>query len=134
MSINPELQAKIDALEDEALKAEIIDILALPPEGRASDEVIFETVVAGRKAANEQRARRRRWHGDEVEAFAQYFKEESPEDYVEFLRQEMEFNEISSWSAWRAMRMISRWMPGVNSIDSLGMFNLFRAHVRSRSD
>ncbi|MFD0324824.1 hypothetical protein [Lysobacter gummosus] len=75
MSISPELQAKIDALEDERLKAEILDLLTGPGKRRATDEEIYETIVSSYTRAKEARARLRQWQDDEVAAFARYFKE-----------------------------------------------------------
>ena len=92
MAICPELEAKIDALEDEELKARILRVLTGPGKKRVSDEVICENALAGYTMAEEHRARLRKWRDDEVIAFVQHFKEKSSEDYVEFLRQEKEFN------------------------------------------
>lgn len=77
MSIDPELQVKTDALEDERLKAEIIEVLTGPGRKRASDEAIYETMVSGYVMATEQQARLRKWRDDEVVAFSTYFKEKS---------------------------------------------------------
>src|SRR5688572_18293355 len=96
MSISPELQARIDALEDERLKAEILDVLTGPGKKRATDEAIYESIVSDCTAGKERQAKLRKWQDDEVVAFAWYFKEKRPEDYVEFLRQEKESNEIES--------------------------------------
>ncbi|MFD0324823.1 hypothetical protein [Lysobacter gummosus] len=77
MSISPELQAKIDALEDERLKADILDVLTGPGKRRATDEAIYEMIVSSHARVKEQQARLRQWEDDEVAAFAEYFKEKS---------------------------------------------------------
>ena len=131
MSISPELQAKIDSLEDEKLKAEIIDVLTGPGRKRASDEAIYESILAGYAQAREQRARLRKWRTDEVAAFAQHFKEVQPSDYVEFLRQERELNEIESMLAWDVRRLMREWMPGLDSGDRSELFRKFRDYAKS---
>lgn len=65
-------------------------MLTGPGKKRASDEAIYDSILAGYTQAREQRARMRKWRADEVAAFAQHFKEVQPSDYTEFLRQEME--------------------------------------------
>ena len=80
MSISPELQARIDALEDERLKAEILDVLTGPGKKRATDEAIYESIVSDYTAGTERQAKLRRWQDDEVVAFAWYFKEKRSED------------------------------------------------------
>ncbi|MGO1072977.1 hypothetical protein [Lysobacter sp. CA199] len=131
MPISVELRAKIDALEDERLKAEIIEVLEGPAKKHASDEAIFETILAGYTIATEQQAQLRRWQDYEVAAFVQYFKERKPEDYVEFLRQEKEFNEIESELGWKVRRLIWEWMPDLNSADCRGLYRKFRQFVRT---
>ncbi|MFD1295603.1 hypothetical protein ACFQ4Q_03020 [Lysobacter gummosus] len=130
MSISPELQAKIDALEDERLKAEILDLLTGPGKRRATDEEIYETIVSSYTRAKEARARLRQWQDDEVAAFARYFKEKRPEDYVEFIRQEREFNEIESVLAWNVHRLIWELMPGIDQLDSNELFRRFRKYLK----
>ncbi|MET4728850.1 hypothetical protein ABIE09_002662 [Lysobacter enzymogenes] len=96
MSIDHELQAKIDALEDENLKVRIIRVITNPGKKLATNEEIFESMLSRHLAAKKQRDRLRKWRDDEAVAFAQYFREKRPDDYAELLRQEREFNEIDS--------------------------------------
>jgi hypothetical protein len=130
MPISPELQAKIDALEDEDLRVRILRVLTGPGKKRASDEEIYETALAGYAMAKEQQARLRKWRDDEVVFFAQYFKEKKPEDYSEFLRQQKEFNQIESELAWRVRRLMREWMPDLNSDDRSELFSKFRDYVK----
>ncbi|UNP31355.1 hypothetical protein [Lysobacter gummosus] len=130
MSISPELQARIDALEDERLKAEILDVLTGPGKKRATDEAIYESIVSDYTAGKERQAKLRRWQDDEVVAFAWYFKEKRSEDYVEFLRQEKESNEIESELAWGVRRLMREWMPDLNSDDRSELFSKFRDYVK----
>lgn len=131
MTISPELQAKIDALEDENLKASILRVITGPGKKRVSDEVIFENSVASYTMAKEQRDRTRKWKTDEVAAFAQYFREKNPGDYEEFVRQEKEFHEIEPGLAWGVRQLIWEWMPDLNSADCSELFGDFRDHVES---
>lgn len=131
MSISPESQAKIDALEDENLKVRILRVITGPGKKRISDEVIFENSVASYTMAKEQRNRPRKWQVDEVAAFVQYFKEANPDDYEEFVRQEKEFNEIDSGLVYGVRQLIFEWMPDLDSADCGELFCEFRDNVRS---
>lgn len=132
MTISPELQAKIDALEDERLKAEIIEVLTDPGKKRASDDAICVAILASHTMATTQQAQLRKWREEEVVAFAQYLKENRPEDYAEFLRQEKDFSEIDVELAWKIRRIMRDWIPDLNFDDRSELFSEFRQHVRSR--
>lgn len=132
MTISPELQAKIDALEDERLKAEIIEVLTDPGKKRASDDAICAAILASHTMATTQQAQLRKWREEEVVAFAQYLKENRPEDYAEFLRQEKDFSEIDVELAWKIRRIMRDWIPDLNFDDRSELFSEFRQHVRSR--
>lgn len=132
MSISPELQAKIDSLGDEKLKARILRLLTGPGKRRVSDEAIFDSIVSEYIAAKEERARLRQWQDDEVANFARYFHERKPEDYAEFLRQEKQFNEIESELAWGVRSLMNEWIRDLNSDDRSELFSKFRHYVRSR--
>lgn len=131
MSISPELQAKIDSLEDERLKAEIVEVLTGPGKKRASDDAIYEAILASYTMATAQQTQLRKWLDDEVAAFAQYFKEKRPEDYAEFLRQEKDLNEIDAELAWDIRRVMREWIPDLDSDDRSELFSKFRHYVRS---
>ncbi|QWF17101.1 hypothetical protein [Lysobacter capsici] len=133
MSISPELQAKVDALEDEKLKARILRSLTSSGKKRATDEEIYELIVSSYTKAKEQRARLRQWRDDEVIAFAHYFKEKRPEDYVEFLRQQREFNEIESGLAWGVRQLIWEWIPNLDGSDCTALFSKFRNYAKLES-
>ncbi|MBT2746553.1 MULTISPECIES: hypothetical protein [unclassified Lysobacter] len=130
MSISPELQARIDTLEDERLKADILDVLTGPGKRRATDEAIYEMIVSSYTESKEEWSRRRQWKDNEVAAFAQYFKEKKPADFVEFIRQEKEFNEIESVLAWNVRRLIRELIPGLDQSDSNGLLSKFRDYVK----
>lgn len=132
MTISPELQAKIDVLEDEKLKARILRALSSTGKKQATDEEIYDLILSSYTKAKEQRARLRKWRTDEVAAFAQYFKEKRPNEYAEFLRQEKEFNEIEAGLAWGVRQLILEWMPDLNSGDRGELFGEFRDYVESR--
>lgn len=105
---------------------------SLAPVKRASDEAIYESILQGYTKAREQRAKLRKWQADEVAAFAEYFKEKLPRDYVEFLRQEREFNEIESMLAWDVRPLMREWIPGMDSGDRSELFKKFRDYARTR--
>jgi hypothetical protein len=130
MSISSELQAKIDALEDEMLKARVLRALTSTGKKQATDEEIYEFIVSSYTKSKEEWARLRQWQDDEIAAFAQYFKEKRPEDFAEFIRQEREFNEIESVLTWNVHRLIRELIPGIDQSDSIGLFGKFRDYVK----
>ncbi|MBX9403541.1 hypothetical protein K4L06_19695 [Lysobacter sp. BMK333-48F3] len=134
MPITSEVLAKIDALEDEGLKAKVIQALTGPGIRRASDEDIYELIVTDSVLAKQEQARLKQWKDDEVLAFIQYFKEKKPEDYAELLRQEKELNEIDTALTWDVRRLIWDWMPDLSSADCSGLFRKLRHHAKSFFD
>ncbi|ALN55556.1 hypothetical protein GLE_0197 [Lysobacter enzymogenes] len=133
MTISLELLAKINALEDEKLKARVIGVLTGPGKRIASDEAIYESIVSDYMAAREHWDRRRVWKAEDAAAFAQYFQKESPEEYADFLWQEKGFNQIEARLAWSVRRLILKWMPGLDESDITGLFGKFRDHAKSDS-
>lgn len=133
MTISPELQAKIDALEDEDLKARILRVLTGPGKKRVSDELIYESFLASYTIATEQQAKLRKWTAKEAAAFAQHFQQRDPDSYAEFLLQEKQFNEIESLLGWKVRRLIWEWIPGLDESDATGLFSKFRDHIKSIS-
>ncbi|MEH6422058.1 hypothetical protein [Pseudomonas sp. CGJS7] len=131
MAIGPELQAKIDALEDDTLKEWIIGVLTGPGQKKATDEDIYETILGGYAMATEQQAQLRTWRDEEVAAFATYFYSEWPERYVEFLQQERDFDEIEAAFSWGVFRLICVWMPDLNDADATGLFGKFRDYAKA---
>ncbi|WP_363797424.1 hypothetical protein ABU614_19745 [Lysobacter firmicutimachus] len=131
MPIAHELQLKIDALEDEKLRARILEVLTGPGKKRVSDEEIYESIVSDYKAAKEEQARQRQWRDEEVADFAKYFQKNHPESYSEFVRQENEFREIEPELAWDTRRIINEWMPNLATGDRTELFSKFRRHARS---
>ncbi len=129
--ISPELQAKIDALPDENLRANILRVLSGPGKRTLSREKIFENMVQNHAEVMAERAKWRKWRDDEVLDFVEYFKQEMPEDFAEFLRQEHENNEIDDDLWWRVGRLADRWIPGLTYADNGNMLGKVRDHFRS---
>jgi hypothetical protein len=141
--VSPELQAKIDALPDPALRARILKSLDSPREHRASDEDIFEVIVTGYQMATEQQARLRKWQESEVIEFIEYFKAQAPDLYAKYLQHEKELYEkelrgedevLFDMDLWWAMEGVAhKWMPGLESMDSGelvgGVLDYARAHL-----
>jgi hypothetical protein len=130
MPISPELQAKIDALADESLKKDILFLLSGPGIRTATNEQIFDNRVASYEKAKAQRALWRKWRDDEVLAFVEHFKQEMPEDFAEFLRQERDNNEIESELAWRARKLAMAWMPDLDFVDYGSLTGKVRDYMR----
>lgn len=133
MTISSELQAKIDALEDEKLKARILRALTSTGKKQATDEEIYELILSSYTEAKEQRARLIKWKNDDVSAFALYFEKEKTADYAEFMRQETQFNEIEARLAWDVRRLILEWRPDIGESDVTGLFSMFRDYVKANS-
>lgn len=131
MPISPDLQAKINALP-EKLKANILRVLNSPGKKIATNEQIFENMLSNHHEVTAQRALWRKWCDDEVLAFVEYFKQEIPEDYVEYLRQEREDNEIDGDLSWKVEQLSKQWLSGLETIDYILLLGKVRDHVRSR--
>lgn len=130
-SASPELQARINALPDEKLRANILDVLHSPGRKLATDEEIFDLMVNTHTKVMAQRARLRKWRDDEVLAFAEYFKQQMPKEYVEFLRQEREDHQIDGDLGWEVRLLAERWCSGLDVYDYDELFGHFRDHVQA---
>ena len=128
--ISPELQAKIDALPEGSVKKRVIRVLTGPGIRTASNEAIFETIMESVAEAQAQRAKWRKWSDDEVLAFVEHFKQEMPEDYAEYLRQERENSEIDSELSWRVRRLVDKWIPDLTYADNGNLVSKVRGHIK----
>lgn len=131
-SISPELQAKIDALQDENLRTNILRVFSGPGKRTLSREKIFENMVQNHAEVMAERAQWRKWRDDEVQAFVEYFKQELPDDYVEYLRQERENNAIDSELSWRVRRLVDKWIPGLTYADNGNLVSKVRDHLQAQ--
>ncbi len=129
--ISPELQGKINALTDENLKANILRYLNRPWKRKKSNEQIFDEMVADYEEVMAERAKWRQWRDDEVLAFVAYFKQELPEDYTEYLRQERENNKIDSELSWRVRRLVDKWTPDLTYADNGNFVSKVRDHMQA---
>lgn len=130
--ISPELQAKIDALPNENLRANITRRLSRLWKRTKSNEQIFEEMLANHEEVMAERAKWRKWHDEEVQAFVEYFKQELPGDYAEYLRQERENNEIDSELSWRVRRLVDKWIPGLTYVDNGNFVSKVRDHLQAQ--
>jgi hypothetical protein len=128
MRISPELQARIDALPDEGLRASILKSLGIPREPGVSDEDIFEVSVTGYQMAKEQQDRMRKWQESEVIAFIEYFKAQAPDLYVKYIQHEKELRQKELSGAdevlfdmdlwWDIKRLAYKRMPDLEALDA----------------
>lgn len=130
MTISPELQAKIDALPDENLRTNILRRLNRPWKRTKSNEQIFEEMLANHEEVMADRAKWRQWQNDEVQAFVEYFRQELPDDYAEYVKQERENNEIDSELSWRVRRLADKWIPGLTYADNGNLVSKVRDHLQ----
>jgi uncharacterized membrane protein YdfJ with MMPL/SSD domain len=130
-SISSELQAKIDALQDENLKANILAVLNGPGNQTITNEQIYENMVSRWTRVTAERDEWRKWTGEEVSAFVEYFKREIPDEFAEFLRQERENSQIDPDLSWRVDQLIDRLFPDLDYQDSTLLFGKFRDYVRT---
>jgi hypothetical protein len=129
--ISPELQAKIDALPDENLRANISRRLNRPWARTKSNEQIFEEMLASYEKVIADRAKWRQWRNEEVQSFVEFFKQETPEDFAEFLKQEREKNEIDDDLWWRVGRLADRWIPDLDFHDCTSLLGKVRGHLQA---
>lgn len=129
--ISPELQKKIDALTDDALRRELIFLLSRPVKRSLTNEEIFNVRVESYQKAMAQRALLHDWQDDEVSDFVGFFKSEMPEEYLEFLRQERELNEIDENLSSKVHQLAIQWMPGLDFSDYSFLSGKVRDHARS---
>jgi hypothetical protein len=130
-TISPELMARIEALEGERLRVAVLRVLSSPGRRTVTDEEIFDNKVASWNMAKLQRATLYPWHDDEALAFVEHFMSEMPKDYVEFLRQERECNEIHSELSLKVHRLAMRWMSDLGFSDYTFLSGRVRDHARS---
>ena len=128
--ISSELQARIDALKDEKLKLNIVRFLTRPWSRTKSNEEIFDEMVAEHEEVMEQRAKWRKWSEEEVIAFSEYFKNELPNEYSEYLKQEIGKNEIDSDLSWKVEQLSMKWRPGLASIDYILLLGKLRSYIQ----
>jgi hypothetical protein len=130
--ISPELQVKIDALNDEKLKKDIIFLLSGPGMRTATNEQIFNNRVASYEKSKAQQALWRKWSYEEVFAFVEYFKQELPDDYIEYLRQEAVNSEIDADLSWKVEQLSEKWISGLASIDYILLLGKVRDHLQAQ--
>lgn len=129
--ISAELQARIDALPEGSVKKRVIRALTGPGIRTASNEAIFETIMESVAKAETQRVQWRQWRDDEVLVFVERLKQEIPEDYAEYLRQERENNEIDSELSWKVRRLVDKWIPDLTYADNGNLVSEFRDHMQA---
>ena len=129
---SPELQIKIDALTDEKLKKDIIFLLSGPGMRTATNEQIFNNRVASYEKSKAQQALWRKWSDEEVFAFVEYFKQELPDDYIEYLRQEALNSEVDADLSWKVEQLSEKWISGLASIDYILLLGKFRDHLQAQ--
>lgn len=130
--ISPELRARIDALTDDRLKANILRVLNSPGNQSITNDQIFENMVARHARATSERAMWRQWKDEEVLAFVEYFKESAPEDYAEYLYQENHEGEIRSDLSLKVRHISSQWIEDLDFHDRTLLLGKVRDHLRAR--
>lgn len=131
--ISPELQAKIDALQDENLRANILRYLDRPWLRKKSNEQIFDEMMADYEEVMAQRAKWRQWRDDEVLAFVEHFKQQLPDEYAEFVRQERDNNEIDDDLWWRVGRLADQWIHNLDFHDCTSLLGKVRRYLQSQA-
>ena len=135
MPISRELQARIDALPYERLKADIVRCLNRPGRQTIANEQIFENMVNRHIEVKAQRALREarmyRWREDEVIAFIEHFKQEMPNEHAEYLQQERNGRQIDADLAWDMRRLGERWLPGLDDDDYDDLFGMVRDYAEA---
>lgn len=130
--ITLELQAKIDALPEGRVKKRVLRALTGPGIRTASNEEIFELIMRTAMEAQAQSVQWRQWRRNEVLAFIEHYKQEIPDDYAEFLRQEDENSQIDDDLWWRLERLADRWIPDLDSVDYGNLLTEVRRYLRTQ--
>ena len=147
MSISPELIARINALPDEKLRANILATLNDPGRKRrikhmqatnqqyTTDEQIFDLMVNTHRKVMEQRALREarmyRWRDDEMLAFIAHFKQIEPQKYADYLYQERNGRQIDADLSWELHRLEEQWHPGLDMDDYRDLFSKIRDYAQA---
>jgi hypothetical protein len=135
MPISPELQAKIDVLPYERLKADIVDTLNSPGRQTITNEQIFENMVNRYMRVTEQQALREahlyKWREDEVIAFIEHFKQQAPQMYADYLQQERNGRQIDADLSWDMRRLEEKWHPGLDIDDYDELFVKVRHYAQA---
>ncbi len=131
--ISPELQAKIDALQDENLRTNILRVFSGPGKRTLSREKIFDNMVQNHAEVMAQRAirdaRLYKWREDEVIAFIEFFQEHHPQWYADYLHQERNSRQIEADLAWGMRRLGEQWHPGLHWDDYDELFGMVRDYA-----
>jgi hypothetical protein len=133
MTISSELQARIDALPEENLKARIIRALTGPGKRTASNEEIFEHLMQNhadfmaQRALREERLYKRR--NDEVLSFIEYFQAQQPQWYADYIHQERNGRDIDADLALNMRRLAEQWLPGLDWEDYGELFGKVRDYA-----
>ena len=131
--ISPQLQARIDALPDENLKANIMRRLSRTWPRKKSNEQIFEEMLAHHEDVMTQRAARDarlyKWREDEVIAFIGFFQQSHPQWHSDYLYQERNGREIDANLALDMRRLGERWKPGLDWDDYCELFSMVRDYA-----
>lgn len=129
--ISHELRARINALTDDRLKANILRVLNSPGNQSITNEQIFENMVARHARVASDRAKWRQWRDDEVQAFVEHLEKMAPETYAEYLRQERENGEIDSDLSWKVEKLSQKWITGLASIDYILLLGKVRDRMQA---
>lgn len=133
MPISPELQARIDALPDENLRANITRRLNRTWPRQKSNEQIFEEMLAHHEEVMKERAARDarlyKWREDEVVDFIGYLHESHPQWHSDYLHQERNGREIEADLALNMRRLAEQWRPGLDWDDYCELFSMVRDYT-----
>jgi hypothetical protein len=141
-SINPALQARIDALQDADLRAHIQFILADPEPRYSTDEQIVEKMVVDHEEAIERRREQgppppslwHPWSDGEVFSFIDHVRHVAPQDHAELVRLAHDKVEAGEPLSQRIRALGEQWRPGLKSLDYLFLFDKVQLHVRVDPD
>ncbi|WP_374298010.1 hypothetical protein [Sphingomonas sp.] len=133
MPISAELQARIDALPDENLRANITRRLNRTWPRTKSNEQIFDEMISHHQEVMAERAARDarlyKWSEDEVMAFIEYFRESHPQWHSDYLQQERNDREIDADLALSMRRLAEQWKPGLDWDDYCELFSMVRDYA-----
>jgi hypothetical protein len=96
----------------------------------ATEEQQRAITLEMKRKAEAQRAAMYPWTEQEVIQYIEAFKAQRPDQYAEYLKQEIERSEIETELALEMRRFAASMFPQVSLIDRIELFTKARDHVR----
>jgi hypothetical protein len=115
------------AKEEKKLKLNILG----PPGGMLTEEQQAELARERKRRATARRATLHRWTDEKIVQYIQAFQTRRPNEYAEYVRQEIDRSEIEANLALEMDRFASSMFPHASLADVVELKGKVRDHVRN---